>query len=191
MAEDVSRGLGAEDPGHALDLLTDLVNHRHFVNLLSKELRRALREGNPVSLVVADVDGFKEVNDHHGHVVGDQVLVSVAKCFKEAIRPYDIAARIGGDEFAIILPGVHKEQATAVADRLRRVVAEATREGPAPVTVSLGVASYPADAETHGLLVKRADEAMYEAKRRARDDAAPGSPRSASPTSVGPAAVPS
>lgn len=153
----------------ALDPLTGLVNQCHFVHALDSELRRALREDAPVSLLVADLDHFKDVNDNHGHMVGDGVLISVAKSVREAIRPYDVACRIGGEEFAVILPGATADEAAMVAARIRQAVAESTVPGFPAVTVSLGVACFPDHAATADLLVKRADDAMYIAKRAGRD----------------------
>ena len=173
----------------ALDPLTNLVNQCHFVHVLDSELRRGLREKAPVSLVIVDLDNFKDVNDDHGHMVGDAVLVSVAKSVREAIRPYDVACRIGGEEFAVILPGATADEATTVADRIRQAVAESTVPGFPAVTASLGVARFPDDATTVELLVKRADDAMYVAKRAGRDSVAvwPFSPHVSSEhvTSVG------
>lgn len=152
-----------------LDPLTGLVNQCHFVSVLDTELRRGLQERAPVSLLIADLDHFKEVNDTYGHMAGDGVLVSVAQCIRETLRPHDVACRIGGEEFAVILPGATRDEAAAVAARIRGAIAESTAPGFPSVTVSLGVAAFPDDAATVDLLVKRADDAMYVAKRAGRD----------------------
>ncbi|MHB9149318.1 MAG: GGDEF domain-containing protein [Thermoleophilia bacterium] len=152
-----------------LDPLTGLVNQCHFVRVLGTELRRGLYENVPVSLLIADLDHFKEVNDTYGHMAGDGVLVSVAQCIRETLRPHDVACRMGGEEFAVILPGATRDEAAAVADRIRGAVAESMAPGFPSVTVSLGVAAFPDDAATVDLLVKRADDAMYVAKRAGRD----------------------
>lgn len=152
-----------------LDPLTGLVNQCHFARVLDVELRRCLHQDAPVSLLIADLDHFKEVNDTYGHMVGDGVLVSVARCIREALRPHDVACRIGGEEFAVILPGATRDEAAAVAARIRGAVAESTIPGLPSVTASLGVAVFPDDAATVDLLLKRADDAMYVAKRAGRD----------------------
>lgn len=152
-----------------LDMATGLANRRRFVSVLHAELSRGRRLGHPVSLVIADLDHFKTINDTYGHLVGDQALVSVAHSLRVGIRPYDLASRIGGEEFAVVLPATTKDTAAEIADRLRVAIAGTDDRHLPPVTVSLGVATFPEDADTINLLMKRADDAMYEAKRLGRD----------------------
>lgn len=152
-----------------LDMATGLANQRRFLWVLHAELSRARRLGHPVSLLIADLDHFKAINDTHGHLVGDQTLAAVARSLRAEIRPYDLASRIGGEEFAVVLPATTKDKASEIADRLRIAIADADDRSLPPVTVSLGVATFPEDAETVDLLIKRADDAMYEAKRLGRD----------------------
>jgi diguanylate cyclase (GGDEF)-like protein len=152
-----------------LDMVTGLANQRRFVSVLRAELSRGRRLGHPVSLVIADLDHFKTINDTHGHLVGNQALASVAHSMRAGIRPYDLACRIGGEEFAVVLPATTKDTAAEIADRLRVAIAGTDDGHLPPLTVSLGVATFPEDADSINLLIKRADDAMYEAKRLGRD----------------------
>ncbi|HEX5248668.1 MAG TPA: sensor domain-containing diguanylate cyclase [Gaiellales bacterium] len=152
------------------DWLTGLHNHRVFHERLHDELERAERYGRPVSLMAFDLDDFKLLNDVHGHQEGDLVLRRVAAAAREELRGSDLACRVGGEEFAIILPEAGKRAARAAADRLcARVRA---LPGARAVTVSCGVASYPADAADATELVAGADAALYAAKERGKDRAA-------------------
>lgn len=152
-----------------LDMLTGLANQGRFVAVLRAELSRGRRLGHPVSLLVADMDHFKTINDTYGHLVGNQALASVACALRAGIRPYDLASRVGGEEFAVVLPATTKDEAAEIADRLRVAIARNDGERLPPVTVSLGIATFPEDADCITLLIKRADDAMYEAKRLGRD----------------------
>jgi diguanylate cyclase (GGDEF)-like protein len=152
------------------DWLTGLHNHRVYHERLRDELERAERYGRPVSLIVFDLDDFKLLNDVHGHQEGDLVLRRVAAAAREELRTSDLACRVGGEEFAIILPEAGKRAARAAADRLcARVRAQ---PGVRTVTVSCGVASFPADARSATELVAGADAALYAAKARGKDRAA-------------------
>ncbi len=178
----------------AYDDLTGLLNRRSFLYALGAELVRADRGDEPVSLIVADLDHFKRVNDRHGHLTGDAVLTAVAQDVRQSLRPYDAACRIGGEEFAVILPRSGSGDAMEVAERIRTLVGLATREGLPGVTISLGVATFPADGRTIRTLVSRADDAMYAAKDAGRNtvrawQAAPAVPPAAAPTTL-PATAP-
>ena len=155
------------------DALTDLPNRRTFDERLTAEAARTARYGNPLSLMMLDVDGFKPVNDRHGHVVGDSVLREVASLIRGGLRETDIAARYGGDEFAIILPSTGKTAAFAVAEKLRETIAGAPVELPdgssVRVTVSIGVATADRDSADWVHLLEAADRALYQAKRSGRD----------------------
>ena len=153
----------------AYDGLTGLFNQRQFARALSTELLRAQRTGQNTSLIITDLDHFKQVNDKHGHATGDDVLAAVARDVVASVRPFDIACRIGGEEFAVILPQTSKDQGMQVAERIRTRVALTEHEGLPAVTLSCGVAAYPVDAATIRELVKRADDAMYEAKEAGRN----------------------
>jgi len=153
----------------AYDGLTGLFNQRQFARSLGVELVRAERLGQPASLIITDLDRFKSVNDTYGHVVGDDVLAAVAHDVVLCVRPFDVPCRIGGEEFAVILPQTGKDEAVAVAERIRSQVALTDHEGLPEVTISCGVATYPDDADAIRLLTKRADDAMYAAKRAGRN----------------------
>ncbi len=153
----------------AYDGLTGLFNQRQFARALGAELQRAQRNGLQTSLIIADLDHFKQVNDLHGHAIGDEALAAVARDVVASVRPFDIACRIGGEEFAVILPQTTKDEGLDVAERIRTRVALTAHEGLPAVTLSCGVAAYPVDADAIRELVKRADDAMYEAKAAGRN----------------------
>jgi len=150
------------------DALTGLFNHRHFYSQLEQELRRNRRYGHPLSLIMLDIDLFKQYNDLNGHLAGDEALRLVAARLKSSTRSADIVARYGGDEFGIILPETDPRQAWAQAERVRSVMerdplGQITR-GSDRLTVSLGVACLGPDTATVENLVRAADRALYCAK---------------------------
>jgi len=151
------------------DALTGLPNRRGFRELLDLELERARRGGAPMSVLAGDLDHFKDVNDRAGHHVGDTVLQQAAALLREGVRQIDVPARIGGEEFAVILPGADAEAALAVAERLRCHLRDAFADAAVPITISFGIASHPAHAETAASLVRAADEALYGAKEGGRN----------------------
>ncbi|HEX7292671.1 MAG TPA: HD-GYP domain-containing protein [Conexibacter sp.] len=151
------------------DPLTRLPNRRGFRELLDLELERARRSGAPMSVLVGDLDHFKDVNDRAGHHVGDAVLQQVAALLREGVRQIDVPARIGGEEFAVILPGSDAQAAFGVAERLRCHLRDAFADASVPITISFGIASHPAHAETAASLVRIADEALYAAKESGRN----------------------
>jgi len=151
------------------DPLTQLPNRRGFRELLDLELERARRSGAPMTVLAGDLDHFKDVNDRAGHHVGDAALQQVAALLREGVRQIDVPARIGGEEFAVILPGTDAQAAFAVAERLRCHVRDAFADATVPITISFGIASHPAHAETAASLVRTADEALYAAKESGRN----------------------
>ena len=154
------------------DGLTGLYNHRHFQDSLEREIRRCDREGRPLSLLMIDIDHFKQFNDRWGHTEGDAALRRVAGQIMKTIRASDSAFRYGGEELAVLLPGCMKGQAREVAEKVRLAVADSwsRRATPAPwLTVSVGVATSPDDARVARGLVDAADVALYAAKARGRD----------------------
>jgi len=154
------------------DGLTGLFNHRQFFTRLEAEFKRADRYTYPLSLIMIDIDFFKNFNDTYGHMQGDKVLNSIASIITQTMRETDVVARYGGEEFAVILPLCHESTAMEVAERLRASIESANlggdRESP-PLTISVGVCSAPKDASTYEELVKRADDAMYHSKRMGRN----------------------
>ncbi len=152
------------------DWLTGLHNHRYYHEQLRIELERAHRHSRPLSLIVFDLDDFKLLNDAHGHQEGDLVLRRVAAAAGEDLRASDVACRIGGEEFALLLPETGKRAARAAADRLCARVRELP--GHRRITVSCGVASFPGDATTVADLHAAADAALYLAKDRGKDRSA-------------------
>ena len=154
------------------DELTELANRRRFTETLDTELRRAERFGEPLGLVFADLDDFKRVNDRHGHQVGDRVLRAVADCLRKRVRVIDVAARIGGEEFAVLLVETDLDGALALAESLREAVStlEVPVDGTASValTASFGVAAYP-QVGTPEELLAAADAALYQAKREGKN----------------------
>ncbi len=156
------------------DPLTGLFNRRQFHQVLERECARSRRHGSTFSLVLLDVDGFKAVNDEHGHVSGDVALRKIARVIRRGVRDADAACRLGGDEFALVLPETERLGAYLVADRLRsRIEATFARTGAGGkdvrLTVSGGIAVHPTDGSTPSQLVDRADRGLYEAKREGRN----------------------
>ena len=154
------------------DGLTGVHNHRHFQERLREEFRRAQRYDDALSLILLDLDHFKDVNDRFGHAAGDRVLREVASALQQGVRDTDLVARYGGEEFAVLLPRTHLTCALTVAERVRREL-RALRpgdEGRLQVTASLGVSSFPHRAVlSPEQLLLTADEALYQAKREGRD----------------------
>jgi diguanylate cyclase (GGDEF)-like protein len=154
------------------DGLTGLYVYRYFNDMLDKELLRSARYQQPFSLIMLDLDGFKEVNDTFGHLQGDAVLREVALILKRVCREVDIVARYGGEEFAVILPATDMEGAYILADRIRMVIknyAFGTKDNIISLTASLGVASYPESGATKIDLVKQVDRALYKVKADGRN----------------------
>jgi diguanylate cyclase (GGDEF)-like protein/putative nucleotidyltransferase with HDIG domain len=151
------------------DPLTKLSNRRGFRELLDLELERARRGGTAMGLLVGDLDDFKDVNDHSGHQVGDLALQRVARVLDDGKRQIDVAARVGGEEFSLIVPDTDGDGAFALAERLRCALREEFAGDPTPLTISFGVAVYPEDGETAASLLHAADQALYSAKQSGRN----------------------
>ena len=154
------------------DQLTGLANRRYFDEQLQRVLAESDRSGLSVSLIVADLDYFKRINDEHGHEAGDAVLKHIAAVFLEQVRAIDICARYGGEEIALLLPQTDLAGAVELAERLRRAVAgrpAVYRGRELPVTSSFGVSSYPQTARTRDALFPSADRALYDAKGNGRN----------------------
>ena len=174
------------------DPLTGLYNRRLFAETFEKELNRARRYGQPLGLVTLDLHRFKEVNDQHGHPRGDDVLRAAAATLKKALRTSDSAFRIGGDEFALLLPQTDSPQALALCRRVQTVFAEMLQPLQLAVTVGMdhGVAIFPQDAEQADQLIRLADERLYRLKHENHRKSGNGSPRTEPPSASEPSAAP-
>ena len=154
------------------DDLTGLVVKRRFDAALGRAVETALLEGEPLAVMMLDMDGLKEINDTHGHPVGAYSISAVGKIIGEVISPHGDACRLGGDEFAAFLRAQTKEVGVALAESIRRRVREHRFEKDGVVvrpTISIGVAGLPVDGESAEALLKRADEALYRAKRAGKN----------------------
>jgi diguanylate cyclase (GGDEF)-like protein len=149
------------------DALTGVANRRTFDAVLAWEIRRAKRSRKPVSLILADVDHFKTLNDAQGHGVGDRALQELASLLTNNVRSVDSVARIGGEEFAIVMPECGVKEAAARAELVRKTLADG--KGPHKLTVSLGVAAYPDNAVDGSNLLIAADKALYASKCAGRN----------------------
>jgi diguanylate cyclase (GGDEF)-like protein/putative nucleotidyltransferase with HDIG domain len=158
------------------DALTKLCNRRGFRELLDLELERARRGGTAMGVLVGDLDDFKDVNDRSGHHVGDLALQRVARLLCEGKRQIDAAARVGGEEFALIVPDTELDDAFALAERLRHAVRDEFAGDPTPLTISFGLSVYPEHGETAASLLHAADQALYAAKQSGRNRTARHSP---------------
>ena len=153
------------------DSLTRLLNRAATCDLLQRELERAEREQLSLSIILADIDFFKRINDTYGHLAGDAVLRETSQCMRSVVRPYDGIGRYGGEEFLLVLPGCDHDGAIALAERLRECVESnpmALAEGIIPITLSLGVASNALTRDMEGL-IGAADAALYRAKNGGRN----------------------
>jgi diguanylate cyclase (GGDEF)-like protein len=157
------------------DHLTGLANRRRFERQLEREVARTARHGRPFTLITLDIDHFKRVNDTHGHEAGDDAIKCIARVLQEGTRGIDLAARIGGEEFAVILTETTLAGAIDVAERLRLAIKTVEVPGVGQIAASFGVAECPSQAETGRELLARADAALYEAKREGRDRVAQAS----------------
>ena len=154
------------------DALTELYNRRHFIEMADKEIARAMRHVRPLSLCIVDVDLFKPINDRYGHISGDEVLRQIAGLLRRHARSDDLAARIGGEEFALLLPECDTAAAQAFAERLRETIADAAFAPggePQRITVSIGIATLAPGRDSRPALMAAADAALYRAKSQGRN----------------------
>ncbi|MFB3851768.1 MAG: sensor domain-containing diguanylate cyclase [Acidobacteriota bacterium] len=175
-----SAEIHSEVKHHAVvDGLTNLYNHRYFQESLTKLLKQSIVMNSPFSILMMDLDNFKEINDTYGHLAGDAVLKSIGQTLIEVTRKNDVAARYGGEEFAVLLSGLDKNQAGMVAERIRslvekRVITDESVNVPLRVTISIGVAAFPEHAKEQRELLKIADIALYRAKQAGKNRVAEG-----------------
>ena len=156
------------------DHLTRLYNRRYFMNRAAEEIERSLRHQAPLSVLMIDIDHFKDFNDTYGHATGDRVLQTAARAMQDALRTSDICARHGGEEFAVLLPSTPGENALYVAERVRHTLGGTRYTGlglppEVNITISVGVATCPRDATELDALMELADQALYRAKAAGRD----------------------
>jgi diguanylate cyclase (GGDEF)-like protein/PAS domain S-box-containing protein len=153
------------------DPLTELYNRRYFIDQLELEFRRAKRYNASLSVLIMDLDHFKDVNDTHGHLVGDKVLISVARSITNTTRSTDVAGRYGGEEFCMILPSTDAEKARITAEKLRTAISMNRHHGnfEFSVTCSIGITEVDPEDSDLLLLIRRADEALYLAKGAGRN----------------------
>ncbi len=155
-----------------IDGMTGIFNRRHFLNLADREWVRSRRYGYPISLMMIDIDRFKNINDSYGHQVGDEVIIHLAKLATANKREADLLARVGGEEFALMLPETDLPGASNAAERLRCEVSQTrpphTPEGLA-TTISVGIAASTDEMDDVSTLMRAADDALYQAKRGGRD----------------------
>jgi diguanylate cyclase (GGDEF)-like protein len=153
---------------------TGLLNIRYFNRLVADALTRAKQTGRTFSVIMADLDFLRRINNNYGHLAGDMVLIGVSRIIQQTVRHADAVGRFGGEEFAVLLPDIDLEEAFAVAERIRVAIEESsfevpTSQTPIKTTLSLGLASYPYDAETVTDLIHQADVAVYQAKLEGRN----------------------
>ncbi len=153
-----------------VDGLTGIFNRRYFEMRITEEMERARRYENALALIMVDIDHFKRLNDEFGHLLGDEVLRQVSTLFDQNLRKSDIVSRYGGEEFVVLMPQTTVEHAASAAEKLRKTVEAHSFPGVArPVTISMGVASFPVDGDSRDALVAAADRALYIAKQAGRN----------------------
>jgi diguanylate cyclase (GGDEF)-like protein len=169
--DELRQALERLDLAAKTDFLTGLVNRRYISDRVADEIKRAKRSGRPFSLIIADIDGFKSINDEYGHDCGDVILKSVTADMKSGIRAQDQLARWGGEEFLFLLPETSVEGAATLAEKIRSTVAGRTYSygrGDFAVTITMGVAEYGGEDEMDPTLI-RADRALYQGKRQGKN----------------------
>jgi diguanylate cyclase (GGDEF)-like protein len=165
--------IGDSEENATIDELTGLRNRRWMNRMFRREMQRCRFHGDPVALLMMDIDHFKDFNDKHGHLAGDQLLAGVASAITLRLRPSDLFARYGGEEFVLLLPNVSKNDAIAVAEKLRVAASEVEIKEDSdislpPITVSIGIASMGIE-DNLDHIIQRADQALYRAKAEGRN----------------------
>jgi len=153
-----------------LDGLTGIFNRRYFEMRIVEEIERARRYGTAMSVIMADIDDFKCLNDEFGHLLGDEVLRQISSLFHQQLRKIDVVCRYGGEEFAILLTHTTAKQAAVIAEKLRKLVEKWQFPGvPRAVTISAGVAAFPGHGKTRDEIIRAADNGLYGAKQCGRN----------------------
>ena len=156
------------------DEMTNLFNYRYLMRELQREINRTQRFGKPFSIIMFDIDHFKNYNDINGHPKGDALLKKMALLIEKHTRKTDTVARYGGEEFFIIMPGLEKKEAVSIAQKIQQLVENSRfynqkKQPTGSLTISLGVATFPQDADNLKNLVENVDQALYKAKRGGRN----------------------
>jgi diguanylate cyclase (GGDEF)-like protein len=162
---ELKRALQHERSQSRTDHLTGILNSRAFFNQAALEVERARRNGTPLSLAYIDLDNFKNLNDSLGHSEGDKLLQAFTETVSGLVRKVDVFARIGGDEFVLLLPNADLDGALAVARKMEQVLASRMSSAPMPVTISIGVAAFQSPPPSVDAMLQKADKLMYESKR--------------------------
>jgi diguanylate cyclase (GGDEF)-like protein len=152
-----------------IDLLTGVSNSRSFYELAGTEIERSKRHGHVLSVAYIDLDDFKSINDSTGHSTGDQLLHQVAFIMKQSLRRIDVTARVGGDEFVVLMPETNQETAKIVIERLQKNLLESMKSNAWPVTFIIGAITFNAPPKSVNDMVKKADNLMYRAKQRGKN----------------------
>ncbi len=173
------------------DPLTGVANRQGFDERFDLELERSRRTSQPVAVILADIDSFKEINDRFGHPAGDAALVAVSRALQRGMRSIDTIARIGGDEFAAVLPGIGADDGSLIAERVRGEIAGLANAGGEPITMSFGIVEFPMHGSARETVIQAADRALYAAKAQGRNRCVTGPSLSIAPRSrkVAPASV--
>lgn len=150
------------------DPLTRIYNRHYFSEAHEREIVRARRNEESMAMVIFDIDDFKKVNDNYGHYAGDQVLVGITQLVQHAIRQYDIFGRLGGEEFAILLPEINETKAIELCERIRYIIEKSRLNRKIPITISIGICMMDEYDDQHSMYQK-ADDAMYKAKKTGKN----------------------
>ncbi len=166
---ELKRTLRREAQSARQDPLTHVANRRAFYELAAIEISRSQRTKEPFTIVFADIDNFKVVNDRYGHLTGDQVLTLTAETMKRSVRAVDIVARFGGDEFLLLLTGTDSETAQRVVERIKDDLSETAKQNGWPIRLSTGVFTYTAPPHSVDEMITRADQLMYSVKQATKN----------------------
>lgn len=165
----LKRSLDQERQLARTDYLTGMLNRRSFFEQADAEINRSRRHKRPFTVAYMDIDGFKKINDHLGHTVGDTLLHTIAETIKSNVRTIDITARLGGDEFIILMPETGHDEAQVVIRRVRKNLMDVAQKNNWPITFSIGMVTWTSPPRNVDLMIKVADDTMYSAKNTGKD----------------------